>query len=256
MNLKFLLFTVLMLSHSAFAKETVTIFAAASLTSPLQEIAHQIEKTSPVKIILSFASSSTLARQITQGAPADLYLSANSRWVDYLEKDAHLQPASRKALLKNRLVIASQRESAIPYFEFSPALVLSNLPEFSGRIAVGDPQHVPVGIYAKEALEKVNLWHSWKDKLAPTNSARSALALTERGETLLGIHYYTDVSQNPKLKVLSQIPSTLHSPIIYEVAMLNRSTHNAVSSVYHYLFSQEAASVFERFGFSTSGHKK
>ncbi|WP_415884047.1 molybdate ABC transporter substrate-binding protein [Neptuniibacter sp. QD34_54] len=233
------------------AEARIHIFAATSLTAPLEELSVNFSNKYQHLPALTFASSSVLARQITQGAPAHLYIAANKRWMDYVENQGALRTNTRKALISNRLVIVGNKNHVIAPFQFSEAIKIDQIIDRHARIAIGDTNHVPVGIYAKEALQSADLWQEWQSYFAPTNSARSALALTERGETPMGIHYKTDIVDKPQLNILSEIPESMHSPIIYEVAKIEGKDTASTSLFYEFLFSEEASNVFKRYGFKT-----
>lgn len=251
MKSKVLLFLSCFYFTSVQAEDRIHIFAATSLTAPLEELSVEFRKAYQHLPALTFASSSVLARQITQGAPAHLYIAANKRWMDYVEQQGSLRPNTRQALISNRLVIVGNRDYGMTPFQFSKAIKIDHLIDKHARIAIGDTNHVPVGIYAKEALRSANLWQEWKSYFAPTNSARSALALTERGETPIGIHYKSDIVDKPELNILSVIPENMHSPIIYEIAKIDGKDNASTSLFYDFLFSEEASKVFKRYGFKT-----
>jgi len=251
MKSKVLFFLSCFYFPSVQAEDRIHIFAATSLTAPLEELSANFRDKYQHLPALTFASSSVLARQITQGAPADLYIAANKRWMDYVEQQGSLKVITRRSLISNRLVIVGNKDNTIPPFQFSKDVKIDHLIDRDARIAIGDTNHVPVGIYAKEALESANLWQEWRSYFAPTNSARSALALTERGETPLGIHYKSDIVDKAQLNILSEIPETMHSPIIYEIAKIKGKDTASTSLFYEFLFSEEASKVFKRYGFKT-----
>ena len=166
----------------AIAAENVTVFAAASLTNALQDIASEYEKGKDVKIVSSFASSSTLARQIEQGAPADLFISADQQWMDYASEKKTIDNGSRVTLLGNDLVLVAPTASQPQPVNISKTTDWKSLLK-GQRLAVGDPDHVPAGIYAKEALQNLGAWEQLSPLMARSNSVRAALALVERNET-------------------------------------------------------------------------
>ena len=244
------LLILLLMSASAQAESRLHVFAAASLSAPLQSITHSFIKKAGIEVSITFASSSALARQIKQGAPASVFITANPDWLDYIEKDNLTLQKSRRTILSNRLVIAAHKEQDIDPFSFPEHASVKRLKlDSQRRIATGNPEHVPLGMYAKEALSNSGLWQSWRPLLAPSNSARSALALTERQETLIGIHYESDIQQSNKLKRLSIIPESYHTPIRYEVSLIRGDKLDPASQYYDYLFSKEAGSVFRHYGF-------
>ncbi|WP_455374270.1 molybdate ABC transporter substrate-binding protein [Limibacillus halophilus] len=234
----------------ARAEEPVTIFAAASLTDSLQAVAEayaQEEDGAPLR--LSFASSSTLARQIEAGAPADIYFSANGRWMDYLEERGRLKADSRRDALGNRLAIVAPERSPKPPQDIN---VFTNFPSMLRKgehLVIGDPQHVPAGIYAKQVLVSLGHWERIEPQTVFAADVRAALALVERGEADLGIVYATDAAMTPRIKRIAIFPENLHAPIVYPVAILAASDNPDAEKVYAFLLSDRARGIFEEFGF-------
>ena len=232
----------------AVAAETITVFAAASLTNALQDIAQHYQQGKEVKIVSSFASSSTLARQIEQGAPADLFISADQQWMDYAAQKKTLNDASRITLLGNDLVLvaadAKAQQVAINKSTDWKSLLKGQ------RLSVGDPDHVPAGIYAKEALQKLGAWTELEPVLARGNSVRAALALVERNETPYGIVYGSDAIASKKVTVAGVFPADSHKPVEYPMAMLKDHNSASVTAFYNYLKGPDAAAVFKRYGFT------
>jgi molybdate transport system substrate-binding protein len=229
--------------------QKITVFAAASTTNAVTEIAKLFEKSHPVVVRLSFASSSTLAKQIEKGAPADILLSANPKWMDYLAGKGAIVASSRTDLLGNRIVLIAPRDSSLGRLTVDRTLNLANLLG-EGRLAMGDPDHVPAGIYGKQALEKLGLWDSVKDQVARAKDVRAALVLVERGETPLGEVYATDAAISDKVKIVGMFPEDSHPPIIYPVAVTADSKNAAAGEFIKFLQSAEAKAVFEKYGFS------
>lgn len=192
----------------------LTVFAAASLTDALTALV-SADAEAPR---LVFAASSTLARQIEAGAPADLFISANEPWMDRLDAAGLLAPGARRDIASNRLVIVAAGDAAQPAGEpGDPAAVLSGR---AGRIALGDPDHVPAGIYARTALESLGIWAETAPRLARADNTRAALALVARGEAPIGIVYASDARIVPEVKILAEIPHRLHPPIRYPAAVV------------------------------------
>lgn len=230
------------------AAETVTVFAASSLTNALNEVAALYEKQAGVKARISYASSSTLARQIAQGAPADIYLSANERWMDYLQEIDTIQPKTRQSLLENHLVVVAPNDYPKDHIEVTADWDLDQALEGT-RLAVGDPNHVPAGLYTKESFESLGLWQQALPLLAQANNVRSALLLVERKEAMLGVVYKTDAMISKKVKIVSELPDNSHSPISYPVAIVKDRDIDTVLGFYHFMLSKQAAEVFARYGF-------
>lgn len=234
----------------AVAAQKVTVFAAASLTNALQDIASQYQKEKQVEVVSSFASSSTLARQIEAGAPADLFISADQKWMDYAVEKAAIQTATRVTLLTNSLVVVAPAASAQAAFTLSDKTDWLALLK-DGRLATGNPDHVPAGIYAREALTKLGAWHTLEPKLAPAEDVRGALALVERAEAPLGIVYGSDAVASKGVKVVATFPEDSHKKVEYPMAVVKGHQNAAVEGFYHYLKGPEAAAVFKRYGFTT-----
>ncbi|MGF1764198.1 molybdate ABC transporter substrate-binding protein [Aliivibrio kagoshimensis] len=236
-------------SLPSLAAEKVTVFAASSLTNALNEIGQRYEQQNQdVKVLFSFASSSALARQIGQGAPADLYLSANQKWMDFVEQKSAVNGRSRITLLKNSLVLIAPKKSDINTIDINGAWdILSTVGD--SRLAVGDPDHVPVGFYAKQALQTLHLWKTADPLLARANNARGALVLVERAEASLGVVYATDARVAPNVKVVGVFPASSHKLIEYPLAMVSKTPNKATQDFYQYLLSAPAKSVFEHYGF-------
>jgi len=231
------------------AAEKITLFTAASLTNALQDIASQYQKDNDVQVMSSFAASSTLARQIVQGATADLFISAEQQWMDYAIDKRQIVKDTRCTLLGNELVlIASQdakQKKVTPDQQTDWSVLLKG-----GRLAVCDPDHVPAGIYAKEALQKLGLLRALEPKLARANNVRSAMALVERGESPLGIVYSSDAIASDKVKVVGRFPEGGYKPVEYPMAIVKDHRTPAVSVFYSYLTSPAAAAIFKHYGFT------
>lgn len=225
----------------------VTIFAAASASNVINAVAAAFQAQGGAQVRPVFASSSTLARQITQGAPADLYLSANERWMDFVADRGFLAPGSRIDLLANRLVLIAPARHAFeiavePGFAIDQAIG-------RGHVAMGDPSHVPAGIYAKAALERLGVWERIKDKAAFAADVRAALALVERGEARAGIVYATDAAMSSKVVVAGRFPRESHPPIVYPLGIVAGRQHKEVEDFYRFLRSPQAGAIFRAHGF-------
>lgn len=241
----------LSLAGAALADESkITVFAAASLTNAMQDIATQYKKEKNVEVVSSFASSSTLARQIEAGAPADLFISADQKWMDYAVEKKAIDADSRKTLLGNSLVVVAAKASPqgpITINAQTPWTRLLN----GGRLASGDPQHVPAGIYAKEALQKLGAWDTLSPALAPAEDVRGALALVERNEAPLGIVYGSDAVASNGVKVVGTFPEASHQKVEYPLAIVEGHKNATVSAFYDYLQGPQASEIFKRYGFTT-----
>ncbi|HWX88759.1 MAG TPA: molybdate ABC transporter substrate-binding protein [Rhizomicrobium sp.] len=225
----------------------VTVFAAASLTDSLKSIADAYHAKTGAKIMLSFGASSTLARQIEQGASADLFFSADTDWMDYLNKAGLIAQASRRDLLGNQLVLIAASTNShdlkiAPHFDLAGALG-------DGRLALADPASVPAGKYAKAALTALGVWDSVASKVAPAENVRIALQYVARGEAPLGIVYATDAKVDPTVRVVGIFPGDSHPPITYPVALTKAASPQAQAFL-AFLESAEARAIFVKAGFS------
>jgi len=237
------------LAAQAQAADKVTVFAAASLTNAMQDIAAQYQKEKGVQVVSSFASSSTLARQIEQGAPADLFISADQQWMDYSISKQQIVENTRYTLLGNELVLVAAKTSKIDNVEIDDKTQWTKLLGDS-RLAVGDPDHVPAGIYAKEALQKLGAWSTLEPKLARASDVRGALALVEREEAPLGIVYGSDAIASKKVKVVGTFPASSHKPVEYPMAIVKDHEKPEVRAFYDYLKTPAASAIFKQYGFA------
>ena len=231
------------------AERGPTVFAAASLKDALDAVARDWEAQSGNKPVISYAATSSLARQIEQGAEADVFLSADQAWIDYLAKRDLIDPASRFDLLSNQLVLIAPKGSALTARTIGPDLPFSELLG-SGRLAVAGVDAVPAGKYAKAALQSLGLWGGVRDKLAQAENVRAALRLVSRGEAPLGIVYASDAAADPDVTVLGVFPEDSHPPIVYPAAKLRSASFPGTEAFLTYLRSSAARTRFEQHGFS------
>ena len=227
----------------------ITVFAAASTTNALTEITKIYEAGGSGKVALSFASSSTLAKQIENGAPADVFLSANAEWMDYLEGKKLLEAGSRLDLLGNRIVFIVPSSSGVQTIILSPQLDLAAMLGKDGLLSVGDPAHVPVGTYAKAALERLNLWPQVANRIAPAKDVRAGLALVERAESPLGIVYGSDAVISDKVRVVGTFPKDSHPNIDYPVAAVKTANSSAALTFIKFLSTPQAKEIWAKYGF-------
>ena len=233
---------------TAKAKETVLVFAAASTTNALNEIKAQFTKDTGVAVQTSYAASSTLVQQIVHGAEADLLLSADTKWADYLSKEG--QVARQQDLLGNRLVIVVPVDSNIEVRKPEDLRAAG-----IEHLALGEPQSVPAGIYAKQALTKLGLWDQLQAKVVSAEDVRHALAYVETGSAEAGIVYATDAAISKKVKVVAEIPEKLTGAVRYPLVLLKHGAgREAAQAFFRYLTSPAVAKVFEKYGFTTSPH--
>jgi len=239
----------------ATAAEPVTVFAAASLTDAMRDVSAVWQQAGHAPLRLSFASSSTLARQIDQGGPANVFASADQQWMDYLAQRNQIAAGTRRDLLANRLVLIVPKDQE-RQVEVGPGLDLIALLGPTGRIATGDPAHVPVGIYAKQALTALGQWAAVEPRLARTDDVRGALLLVERGEAPAGIVYATDAAASRGVAVAGVFPEGLHDRITYPFAVTRDGDTPEARALLLFLAGPEARAIFERRGFiaiSTAG---
>jgi len=228
--------------------QKLIIFAAASLKDALDEVNVAYQHENSQETATSYAASSTLAKQIEAAAPADVFISADLDWMDYLAKRNLIKPETRANLLGNRLVLIAPVNSPLNLAigpNFSLAQALGN-----GRLAIADPNGVPAGRYGKAALQSLGVWSTIADRLAPAENVRAALALVARGETPLGIVYQTDAASDKDVKIVGIFPQDTHPPIIYPIAVVVSSTNPAALGYLAYLKSRAARPTFEKHGFT------
>jgi molybdate transport system substrate-binding protein len=228
-------------------KPSIIVFAAASLTNALQELGDGFTKETSIPVKFSFAASSTLARQIENGAPADVFLSADLEWMDYLQMRNLIQADTRHDMLGNRLVLIAPADSKLklkiePHFPLLEALG-------KGRLATGDPDSVPVGRYAREALTNLGLWNQVADRVVRADSVRSALAFVDRGEAPLGIVYETDALIDKRVRVVDMFPADSHKPIVYPIA-LTRTAKTGAARFAAYIRGPAGVVAFKAYGFT------
>ncbi|MCL1940206.1 MAG: molybdate ABC transporter substrate-binding protein [Desulfovibrionaceae bacterium] len=243
------IFLCISFSQVKAAATDITVFAAASTTNALTEIAKSYEAEGNGKVTLSFASSSTLAKQIENGAPADVFISADTEWMKYLEEKKLLEPESRSDLLGNRIVFIVPASSAVQSITVSPHLDLAAMLGKDGLLAVGDPAHVPVGKYAKAALEYLKLWPQVENKIAAAKDVRAGLALVERMESPLGIVYATDAAISDKVRVVGAFPADSHPNIDYPAAAIKSPNSAAALHFIKFLSMPQAKQIWARYGF-------
>jgi molybdate transport system substrate-binding protein len=228
--------------------KSLTVFAAASMKNALDDVDAAYTAKTGVKIVASYAASSALAKQIEQGAPADVFLSADTDWMDYATTKKAINEPTRVNLLGNSIVLIAPKESGISNVTIGQGFDLSKLAG-AGKIATGDVNAVPVGKYAKAALEKLGAWDAAAPKFAMAESVRAALTLVARQEAVLGIVYSTDAKVDPAVKIVGTFPADSHPPIIYPVAATATAKMEAASYL-AFLRSQAAKAIFEKYGFS------
>lgn len=226
----------------------VVVFAAASMKNALDEINAAWTREGGKRVTISYAASSALTKQIEQGAPADLFASADLDWMDYAAGRGLIRPDTRTTLLGNRLVLVAPRDAAVavnlaPGLDLAPALG-------GGRLAMANVDAVPAGKYGKAALEKLGAWDGIKGQVAQAENVRAALLLVSRGEAPLGVVYRTDAASDPNVRIVGTFPEGSHPPIVYPVAITKDATHPDAPAFLAFLRSATARAAFERQGFT------
>ncbi len=228
--------------------QDVVVFAAASLTNALDEAARLFEQQGGAHAKISFAASSTLAKQIGNDAPADIFISADLDWMNYLEQRHLIQPATRRDLLGNRLVLIAPADSDV-HVEIKPGFDLAALLN-GGHLAMADTDSVPAGKYGKAALEKLGVWNSVRSAVAPAENVRAALLFVSRREAPLGIVYATDAAADARVKIVGLFPEDTHPPIVYPAALTADSKNPNAARLLDFLSSPTAKPIFEKAGFT------
>jgi molybdate transport system substrate-binding protein len=228
----------------------ILVFAAASLTDVLREIGTEYERTSPVRVAMSFDASSNMARQIEAGAPADVFFSADTQWMDYLESRNLIQAGTRRNVVGNALVLIAPAASQVrlriaPHFPLAAALG-------SSRLATADPDSVPAGRYARSALSALGVWEEVAARLARAENVRAALIYVERGEVPLGIVYASDALVDKGVRVVDTFPANTHDPIVYPAALTKSAKREAAGFV-TYLAGRQGHALFVKYGFTEPG---
>jgi molybdate transport system substrate-binding protein len=227
----------------------IVVFAAASLSDALQETARAYERKTGQTITPSFAASSALARQIEAGSPADLFISADEEWMDYLAKHQLINAGSRKDLLSNRLILIAPASSTVKLKIASGFALAAALG--AGRLALADPDSVPAGRYARAALTSLKVWDTVTGKLAPAENVRAALAFVARNEAPLGIVYETDALREREVRVVDTFPADSHPPIVYPIA-LTAQAKSAAAGFVEFLQGAQGMEIFSRHGFKSA----
>ena len=238
----------LVLSVGTARAADLVVFAAASLTDALKDIAPLWEKAGGAPLKFSFAASSTLARQMEQGAPATLFISADLQWMDWADQHKLLAPGTRRNLLGNSLVLVMPKDNVKPV-TISPTLDFAALLGPDGRIATGDPASVPVGIYAKQALSKLGLWDTAQSRIAGAESVRAALLLVEKHEAPAGIVYATDAAVDPGVAVAGVFPADSYPPSVSPFAVTAAGDTPEAHKLLDFLAGPEASAMFAKRGF-------
>ncbi|EIA3183061.1 TPA: molybdate ABC transporter substrate-binding protein [Vibrio parahaemolyticus] len=237
---------ILSISFSTNAATDLKVYAASSMTNAIDEIAQDFKEKYDVTVTPVYGGSSSIARQIINGAPADVFISANTKWMDYLVDEGVIDSDNVTNLVRNSLVLIAPQSSSLAVFNFADANTWEAALNGS-RLALGNPTSVPAGMYAKESLTTLGVWKEIQTKVAPAKNVRLALALVERGEAPLGVVYKTDAQLTNKVKIVGEFASDTHAAIVYPAAVVNDSTESR--QFFQYLKSEDAKRVFAHYGF-------
>ncbi|MBA5763988.1 molybdate ABC transporter substrate-binding protein [Vibrio sp. 404] len=239
-------FSQISFAQDASSQQTIRVYAASSLTNALNELITQYENTHDVDIVAIYGGSSSLARQVEQGAPADLFISANELWVKHLERQGVAKQEDIHIFSQNRLVVIAPK-GTVGELDITQQSSWLNMLKDS-RLAIGQPNAVPAGIYAKQSLESLGVWAGLSKHLAPTSNVRISLTLVERGEAALGIVYQSDVMVSEKVRVMHTFDEASHDPIRYPLVQLTAS--QSVTQFMQFLLSESASKTLVEYGFN------
>ena len=242
----FFISLVLGLSGAAYAAD-LTIFAAASLKEALDENVKAFNLKTGHQVRVSYAGSNALAKQIENGAPADLFISADEEWMDYVAQKNLISAGTRRDLVTNRLVLIAPADSKVR-LKIAPKFLLTQALQ-GGRLALANPDFVPAGKYARAALTNLGVWAEVEKSLTRSENVRASLVLVARGETPLGIVYATDAKAEPKVRVVDTFAANLHPPVVYPAAVVAGKLNPATQALLDYLSGTEARTVWIKYGF-------
>ena len=243
--LSILMSTAALLSFQTQASDSVTVYAAASLTNAMADLEKLFERQNNIDIKTSYAGSSTLAKQIEAGAPADIFISADEQWMNYLQNKKLIANNQRINLLGNKLVLIAPKNTTVN-IKMSKSYDPSTA--FTGKLCTGDTKSVPVGKYAKQSLTSLGWWDKIQPRLVETEDVRAALNFVARGECQLGIVYATDAAISKDVKVVGVFPDNTHNPIIYPLGLIKNT--KVSTKFYQFLQTKQANTVFKNYGFT------
>ncbi|MFW6259636.1 MAG: molybdate ABC transporter substrate-binding protein, partial [Tangfeifania sp.] len=229
-------------------KDELVVFCAASLTDVIAEITDDFEGDSGTEVKLNFASSGTLARQIEHGATPSVYISANKKWLDYLNRKDYVISETREKIAENSLVWVAPLQSEQKKKAFSPGMSFPDL--FEGRLSIGDPGHVPAGSYAVQLLENLEWREKLEPRFLPAKDVRSALMVVEMGEVEAGIVYKTDALKSEKVKIITEFPDSLYGPVHYYMAIIKGQKNEKSLTLYNYILSDKVKQTWNKYGFT------
>ena len=240
--------TLLCLTVSHARAESVLVFAAASAAPAIRAASASFTERTGTTVTVSGAATSILAQQIVRGAPAQIFVSAHPRWINHLAERNLIDQVRQTTLLGNSMVLIAHRDSSLNTLNPASRSIAAALGK-DGRLAIGDPDHVPAGVYAKQALMTLGVWNSIAERLAPAGDVVTALTFVARGEAPLGIVYRTDVGLSDAVHIIGSFPPNSHEVVRYDIAPVRANTSDTATALLRYLTSEAARPVFERFGF-------
>ena len=240
--------TLLCLTVSHARANSVLVFAAASAAPAIRAASASFTERTGTTVTVSGAATSTLAQQIVRGAPAQIFVSAHPRWINHLAERNLIDQVRQTTLLSNSMVLIAHRDSSLNTLNPASRSIAAALGK-DGRLAIGDPDHVPAGVYAKQALMTLGVWNSIAERLAPAGDVVTALTFVARGEAPLGIVYRTDVGLSDAVHIIGSFPPNSHEVVRYDIAPVRANTSDATTALLRHLTSEAARPVFERFGF-------
>ena len=243
-----ILSTLLSVTSGQARAETVLVFAAASAAPAIREVSASFTKRTGITVAVSGAATSALAQQITRGAPAQIFVSAHPRWTNHLAEHNFIDHDRQVTLLSNSLVLIAPKDSELETLNPGPDSIALALGK-NGRLAIGDPDHVPAGVYAKQALITLGIWESIAKQLAPASDVVAALTFVARGEAPLGIVYRTDAGLSDAVQIIGLFPPDSHEVVRYDIATIRANKSDSAAALFRYLTSEAARPVFEHFGF-------
>lgn len=244
----FLLVVFILITTSSvlFAADKVSIYAAASTTNMIDEVIALYNKKGG-NAVSTYGASGALVKQIEQGAPAGIFISANQEWMDKLEKEKILLDNSRKNLVGNKLVLVTNVKNNIKV-DFNKKVDFSSILK-NDKLVIGAPESVPAGQYAKQAFTKLGYWDSLQKNIAAASNVRDALSFVSRGEALLGVVFGTDAIADKNVKVVAEFPAESHDDISYPIAIIKDNNNKEVEKLYDFLISDEAKKIYVKYGF-------
>ena len=240
--------TLLSVTTSDAKAESVLVFAAASAAPAIRAASAPFTEKTNITVTVSGAATSALAQQIIRGAPAEIFVSAHPRWINYLAERNLIDHARQTTLLGNDLVLIAPKDGNLDALDPASGSLSAALGN-TGRLAIGDPDHVPAGVYAKQALTTLGIWDSIANRLAPAGDVVAALTFVARGEAPLGIVYRTDVGLSDAVHIVGSFPTDSHDVVRYDIAPVRANPSEAATALLDHLTSEVARPVFERFGF-------